>query len=98
MDKFVYLKKRKSDNDASECKKCVKLTKREIDWTKLSAENLDCDYTVLFNKGEADELLRKCSELLEYNTGDLAKVKVFGKWHDIPRKQVCSRIYLFHLA
>jgi alpha-ketoglutarate-dependent dioxygenase alkB family protein 2 len=60
----------------------------ELKWRKLTGENLNCDYVMLFTKDEADQLFRECSDILEYNTGHLAKVKVFGKWHDIPRKQV----------
>jgi len=60
----------------------------ELKWRKLTAENLNCDYVMLYTKHEADQLFQECSDILEYNTGHLAKVKVFGKWHDIPRKQV----------
>lgn len=89
MDAFVQRKKRKRDDSEKDSEEIYKLAKlNNLKWRKLSGENLDCDYTVLYNKKEADELLIKCSELLEYNTGQLAKVKVFGKWHDIPRKQV----------
>lgn len=90
MDAFVLRTKRKRDESERESEDKNKLAKlNKLKWRKLSGENLDCDYIVLYSKEEADELLIKCAELLEYNTGQLAKVKVFGKWHDIPRKQVC---------
>lgn len=62
----------------------------ELKWRKLTltGENLNCDYVMLYTKDEADQLFKECSDISEYNTGHLAKVKVFGKWHDIPRKQV----------
>ncbi|XP_033113498.1 DNA oxidative demethylase ALKBH2-like isoform X2 [Anneissia japonica] len=55
---------------------------------KISGENLDCDYIQLLDRKSADNLYQKCEKELEYFTGDLAKVRVFGKWFNIPRKQV----------
>ncbi|KAK3611702.1 hypothetical protein CHS0354_034369 [Potamilus streckersoni] len=62
--------------------------KCEIVWREIRAENLNCDYTRLFSITEADDLLAKSERTLTYNTGHLAKVNIFGKWQDIPRKQV----------
>ncbi|XP_040145299.1 DNA oxidative demethylase ALKBH2 isoform X2 [Ictidomys tridecemlineatus] len=56
-------------------------------WRHIRAEGLDCDYTVLFGKTEADEIFRQLEEKVEYFTGALARVQVFGKWHSVPRKQ-----------
>ncbi|KAM4857864.1 DNA oxidative demethylase ALKBH2 [Urocitellus parryii] len=56
-------------------------------WRHIRAEGLDCDYTVLFGKAEADEIFRQLEEKVEYFTGALARVQVFGKWHSVPRKQ-----------
>jgi hypothetical protein len=33
-------------------------------------------------------IFRALEDTLEYFTGDMTKVQVFGKWHPIPRKQV----------
>ncbi|XP_071944660.1 DNA oxidative demethylase ALKBH2-like [Antedon mediterranea] len=55
---------------------------------KISRENLDCDYIQLLDKSSADTLYKQCEEEIDYFTGDLAKVKVFGRWFNIPRKQV----------
>ncbi|XP_071959810.1 uncharacterized protein [Antedon mediterranea] len=55
---------------------------------KITGENLDCDYLQLLGKETADTLFKKCEEEIDYFTGDLAKVKVYGKWFNIPRKQV----------
>ncbi|CAL4059704.1 unnamed protein product, partial [Meganyctiphanes norvegica] len=62
--------------------------KIQVCWRKISSENLDLDYTILFPRHIADTLLKIFEDELQYFTGDLAKVKVFGKWHDLPRKQV----------
>ncbi|XP_055462493.1 DNA oxidative demethylase ALKBH2 [Psammomys obesus] len=56
-------------------------------WQHLRAEGLNCDYTVLFGRAEADEIFRELEQEVEYFTGALAKVQVFGKWHSVPRKQ-----------
>jgi len=59
-----------------------------IHWKRIQSENLNLDYCRLFEKQEADSILEQCEQELEYNTGQLARVHVFGKWHNIPRKQV----------
>lgn len=58
-----------------------------VPWRKIEADRLDCDYALLFSKQEADQLLRQLEEEVVYSTGEAAKVHVFGKMHDIPRKQ-----------
>ncbi|CAK6440133.1 unnamed protein product [Pipistrellus nathusii] len=58
-----------------------------LSWRRIRSEGLDCDYTVLFGKAEADEIFRELEREVEYFTGALAKVQVFGKWHSVPRKQ-----------
>lgn len=45
------------------------------------------DYTILFDKAEADEIFRELEQEVEYFTGALAKVQVFGKWHSVSRKR-----------
>ncbi|CAI9741355.1 DNA oxidative demethylase ALKBH2-like [Octopus vulgaris] len=94
MDRFVVKKQKliatneklkalEEEHDEKEPK-----TEAPLIWRKITAEKLDCDYLLLYNKSEADKLLRECEETLTYNSGRLAQVQVFGKWHDIPRKQV----------
>ncbi|XP_055970465.1 DNA oxidative demethylase ALKBH2 [Sorex fumeus] len=56
-------------------------------WQRIRAEGLDCDYTLLFGKAEADEIFLELEREVEYFTGALARVQVFGKWHTVPRKQ-----------
>ncbi|XP_068616819.1 DNA oxidative demethylase ALKBH2 [Brachionichthys hirsutus] len=58
-----------------------------VPWQKIEAEGLDCDYALLFCKEEADCLFRKLEEEVAYSTGEEAKVQVFGKVYNIPRKQ-----------
>ncbi|XP_039267917.2 DNA oxidative demethylase ALKBH2-like [Styela clava] len=43
--------------------------------------------TVLYSKNEADAIFREIEDTVEYNTGKLAKVQMYGKWINIPRKQ-----------
>ena len=69
--------------------------KSAVNWTEIRAENLDCDYCRLYSEEEADGLLAECDAKLTYNTGDLTKVFIFGKWQDIPRQQVSLRCILF---
>ncbi|KAJ6656582.1 hypothetical protein lerEdw1_003469 [Lerista edwardsae] len=55
-------------------------------WKQIRAEGLNCDYTILFGRPEADQIFRELEEEVEYSEG--TKLHVFGKWHNIPRKQV----------
>ena len=57
-------------------------------WKEIRAENLVCDYCILFDKSQADDIFTECEQILSYNDGDLSKIKIYGKWMDIPRKQV----------
>lgn len=59
-----------------------------LKWRKIKKNNLDLDYTILFPREVADALVQVLENEIDYFTGALAKIKVFGKWHDIPRKQV----------
>ncbi|XP_024130591.1 DNA oxidative demethylase ALKBH2 [Oryzias melastigma] len=58
-----------------------------IPWQKIEAEGLDCDYALIFSKKEADELFEHLEEEVVYSTGEEAKVQVYGKVYNIPRKQ-----------
>ncbi|XP_049803222.1 DNA oxidative demethylase ALKBH2-like isoform X1 [Schistocerca nitens] len=57
-------------------------------WRKVTAEGLDVDYTRLLTPALADAVLHELEAGLTYFTGDLARVRVFGRWHPIPRQQV----------
>uniref|UniRef100_A0A3P9MCJ2 DNA oxidative demethylase ALKBH2 n=1 Tax=Oryzias latipes TaxID=8090 RepID=A0A3P9MCJ2_ORYLA len=58
-----------------------------VPWQKIQAEGLDCDYALIFSKKEADELFKHLEEEVVYSTGEEAKVQVYGKVYNIPRKQ-----------
>nr|XP_044988920.1 DNA oxidative demethylase ALKBH2-like isoform X2 [Jaculus jaculus] len=40
-------------------------------WRHIQAEGLDCDYTVLFGKAEADKIFHELEEEVEYFTGNM---------------------------
>jgi len=84
MDKFVTRKRKSEDSIVTKESKISKT----ITFKKISSENLDCDYGLIYSREEAKDIFRKCEEEISYFTGQLSKVFVFGKWHDIPRKQV----------
>ncbi|XP_062399626.1 DNA oxidative demethylase ALKBH2 isoform X2 [Sardina pilchardus] len=58
-----------------------------IPWRKIEAEGLDCDYCLLIETEEANKLFNALESEIEYFTGDQAKVQVFGKSYNVPRKQ-----------
>ncbi|XP_013786251.1 DNA oxidative demethylase ALKBH2-like isoform X2 [Limulus polyphemus] len=59
-----------------------------LKWKKISNENLNLDYTVLFPHSLACQVFNRLEDEVQYFSGDLLKVQIFGKWHTIPRKQV----------
>lgn len=64
------------------------LSEKAYTWRNIQSEGLECDYTLLFAKAEADEIFTELENNISYFSGDLTKVQVFGKWHNIARKQV----------
>lgn len=38
-------------------------------WRHLRAEGLNCDYTILFSRAEADKIFRELEQEVEYFTG-----------------------------
>ncbi|KAK5910202.1 hypothetical protein CesoFtcFv8_004060 [Champsocephalus esox] len=97
----TFVKKRSFISEARSPQKKIKLESDEgveqdeedeefshpVPWQKIEAEGLDCDYALLFSKEEADNLFKQLEEEVVYSTGEEAKVQVFGKVYDIPRKQ-----------
>ncbi|XP_067862161.1 DNA oxidative demethylase ALKBH2 [Heptranchias perlo] len=87
-------KKLKSNRESEETEPLALLAEQELvrdveySWKRIRAEGLDCDYTKIFTKSEADDIFLQLEKVLEYFSGDLTKVQVFGKWHNIPRQQV----------
>ncbi|XP_060699466.1 DNA oxidative demethylase ALKBH2 isoform X1 [Hemiscyllium ocellatum] len=86
------LKSRTGESELTELtpslKEQVLLRDAECSWKQLRAEGLNCDYTKIFTKSEADDIFLQLEKELEYFSGEQTKVQVFGKWHNIPRKQV----------
>lgn len=62
--------------------------KQGIKWKKMTGEMFDVDYTILFPTSVADRLMDDLEKSVEYYEGDLTRVQIFGKWHQIPRQQV----------
>ncbi|XP_041347022.1 DNA oxidative demethylase ALKBH2-like [Gigantopelta aegis] len=88
-------RKRNTDNDRSQedpkvakCDPVHPHNRSNVKWETIRAENLACDMVAMYGKTEADALLEECEKTLTYNSGQLSKIRVFGKWHSIPRKQV----------
>ncbi|XP_073972223.1 DNA oxidative demethylase ALKBH2-like [Rhodnius prolixus] len=62
---------------------------REIRWVDFTGEQLQMRYSPNFLKKEvADKLFDTLENEVQYFSGDLTKIRVFGKWRDIPRQQV----------
>lgn len=59
-----------------------------LQWRDVRAENLDLRYAVVFSKSVASELFRALEEEVEYYPREMTRVRVYGKWHDIPMKRV----------
>lgn len=55
---------------------------------KILRDGLDLDYIAFFGRRTADYIFQRLESEVEYFTGDLLKIRVYGKWHKIPRKQV----------
>jgi len=66
-----------------------RLKKEEFDasWKCIQRDNLNISYKILFSRSESRELFTELEREVEYLSGELAKVKVFGKVYNIPRKQ-----------
>ncbi|KAM8961520.1 DNA oxidative demethylase ALKBH2 [Pelodytes ibericus] len=64
------------------------LLAEHLTWKEFIKENLTCDYTLLFRKTEADDIFQQLEKEIVYFSGDLSRIQVYGKWHNVPRKQV----------
>ena len=79
----VQKKVKKDENDAVS----VELT--PVKWTHINKNDLNISYAIILDQKQCNNIFERLESELEYFTGDLARVKVFGKYHDIPRQQVC---------
>ncbi|XP_065155451.1 DNA oxidative demethylase ALKBH2-like isoform X2 [Atheta coriaria] len=59
-----------------------------IKWHTIDGEQLNLSYASLFHKDLADRIFTELETSTEYYDADMCKVRVFGKYHNIPRKQV----------
>ncbi|XP_023331423.1 DNA oxidative demethylase ALKBH2 [Eurytemora carolleeae] len=57
------------------------------DFNIIKRDDLNISSKTIFTVDKCRELFCNLEKELEYLTGDLATVKVFGKVYDIPRKQ-----------
>ena len=56
-------------------------------WSHITQNNLNISYAEIFEKKVSKTIFGILESEIEYFTGDLAKVKVFGKIYPIPRQQ-----------
>ncbi|XP_062502206.1 DNA oxidative demethylase ALKBH2-like [Corticium candelabrum] len=54
---------------------------------KITRENMDLDLIQLYDWTTASRLYKQLEKEIDYNTPQQSRIHVFGKWHDIPRKQ-----------
>jgi hypothetical protein len=94
-DQDSHEKKRSCDRNAHG--KRLNIDSSRLRWRKITAENLSLDYAVLFSRTEADQIVQELENHIIYNTGQLAQVRLFGKWVDIPRKQVSFEGVQLHI-
>ncbi|XP_013141360.1 PREDICTED: alpha-ketoglutarate-dependent dioxygenase alkB homolog 2-like [Papilio polytes] len=59
-----------------------------VTWKTIREDGLDLDYAKVIPRPIANILYRELEDTLEYFTGDLSKIKVFGKIYPLPRQQV----------
>ncbi|XP_046965241.1 DNA oxidative demethylase ALKBH2-like [Vanessa cardui] len=59
-----------------------------LSWKSIKNDSLDLEYAVTIPRSIANALLKELEDTLCYYTGDLAKIKVFGKVYALPRQQV----------
>ncbi|XP_047020865.1 LOW QUALITY PROTEIN: DNA oxidative demethylase ALKBH2-like [Helicoverpa zea] len=59
-----------------------------VNWKSIKQEGLDLEYAVPIPRAIASDLLRELESNLEYFTGELSRIKVFGKVYPLPRQQV----------
>ena len=57
------------------------------EWTHVKRHNLNISFAVVLDRVFCEKMFYNLEEEIEYFTGELAKVKVFGKSHPIPRQQ-----------
>lgn len=57
----------------------------ELQWKMITAENLNLAYSIMFTNNQAHKIFSYLEKDVVYENN--SKVQVFGKWHNVPRKQ-----------
>ena len=57
-----------------------------IVWKTIQRDQLQLRYSVVFPLATCNTFLSNLEKEVSYLSGDMSKVKIFGKWHNIPRK------------
>lgn len=61
----------------------------ELNWKIIKYENLNLSYCSTFlSSCDSQRFFTELEKEVKYLSGDLAKVRVYGKWHNLPRQQV----------
>ncbi|CAH1971931.1 unnamed protein product [Acanthoscelides obtectus] len=66
----------------------LKISKTKLSLTKISGDRLDLDYGIVLPKTVANQVFKYLEDTIEYYEGELTQVRIFGKFHKIPRQQV----------
>lgn len=86
MDKFVVRRDKNEESESLEYR-LEHLSLKKCPMRSICAPNLRLSYGIVLPKKLADELFAYCESNLQYYTGDLATVQMFGKTVQVPRKQ-----------
>lgn len=59
-------------------------------WTAIARRQLNVTHTHLFppNGRESRDIFRRLEDEIVYLTGEYSQIRVYGKFHPLPRKQV----------
>lgn len=58
-----------------------------VEWQRISGDHLNIRFAVILPTPLCTYYFENLEKEITYLTGEFSKVQVFGKWHDIPRKQ-----------
>ncbi|GIY47088.1 DNA oxidative demethylase ALKBH2, partial [Caerostris extrusa] len=66
----------------------INLITVDFKWKNITDVNLKLRYAKIFSNITSKYIFDRLENETKYYSGDLLKVMVYGKWHNIPRKQV----------
>ncbi|GBP43822.1 DNA oxidative demethylase ALKBH2 [Eumeta japonica] len=64
------------------------IAESSVTWRTIKEDGLNLEYSVPIPKSIADRIFQELENSLEYFTGNLTLIKVFGKVYPLPRQQV----------